>query len=125
MGLSSFSIYRVQITIKPALLAGFDLFCGRVISLLGGDYADERAVLTALVELHNAVDEGVEGVILTHADILAGIVDGAALTDDDVARDALLTTEDLNAKSFAFAFATVTGTTNTFFVCHDILLLKG
>ena len=65
--------------------------------LLGGDDADERAVLTAFVELHDAVDEGVEGVILAHADVLAGVVDRAALTDDDVAGDALLTAENLNA----------------------------
>ncbi len=66
-------------------------------SLLGGDYADVAAVLTAFVELHHAVDEGVESVVLTHADVLAGIMDGTALADDDIAGDALLTTENLNA----------------------------
>jgi hypothetical protein len=70
------------------------------------------------VELHHAIDKSKEGMILAHAYILAGIVGGATLADDDVAGDALLTTKYLNAKSFAFAFTTVAGTTNTFFVCH-------
>ena len=96
-----------------------------MIPLFGGDDADEAAVLTAFVKLHDAVDEGVERVVLTHADVLAGVVDGAALTDDDVAGDSLLTTENLHTKSRAFARATVTGTTNTFFVCHIALILKG
>ena len=100
-------------------------FNGSANPLFHGQDADEGAVLAAFVELHHAVDEGVEGVIFAHTHVLAGVVDGATLADNDVAGHALLTTENLNAKSFAFALTTVTGTTNTFFVCHDILLLKG
>ena len=65
--------------------------------LLGGHYGDVAAVLTAFVELDHAVDEGEEGMIATDADVLAGIVGGATLTDDDVAGDALLTTEEFDA----------------------------
>ena len=93
--------------------------------LCGGDYADEAAVFAAFVEFHHTVDEGVERVILAHAYILARVVDGTALTHDDVAGDALLTAKNLNAQAFAFGFATVTGTTNTFFMSHNILFLKG
>ena len=64
---------------------------------LGGEDADEGAVLAAFVELHHAIDEGVESVVLAHADVLAGVVDGAALADDDVAGDAFLTAKNLNA----------------------------
>ena len=63
--------------------------------------------------------------ISAHADVVAGVVDGAALADDDVTGDAMLTTEDFNAQTFAFGFATVAGTTYTFFVSHDIMFLKG
>ena len=35
--------------------------------------------------------------ISAHADILAGVVGGTALTDNDIAGDALLTTKNLNA----------------------------
>ena len=63
--------------------------------------------------------------ISAHADVIAGVVDGAALADDDVTGDAMLTTEDFNAQTFAFGFATVAGTTYTFFVSHDIMFLKG
>lgn len=65
--------------------------------LLGSDDADKRAVLTAFVELHNTIYKGVEGVILTHTNVLARIVDGATLTDDDITGDAFLTTEYLDA----------------------------
>ena len=34
--------------------------------------------------------------ISAHADVVAGVVDGAALADDDVTGDAMLTTEDFN-----------------------------
>jgi hypothetical protein len=68
-----------------------------LLSLFGRNHGDEAAVLTAFVEFHHAVDEGIERVVTTHANILAGVVGGAALTDNDVAGDALLTTKNLNA----------------------------
>ena len=80
---------------KPAMERAFILFCWCV--LLGGDNADKGTILTAFVELHHTVDEGVERMVLAHTDILAGIVGRTALADDDVAGDALLTAENLNA----------------------------
>ena len=65
------------------------LFCGY--------HGDVAAVAASTMEFDHAVDEGEEGVILAHADILARVVGGAALTDDDVAGDALLTTKDFHA----------------------------
>lgn len=76
------------------------------------------------MELDHTVDEGEEGMIAADADILTGVVGGATLADDDVAGDALLATEDFDAKSFAFGFATVVGTTYTFFVSHIFLILN-
>lgn len=63
--------------------------------------------------------------VFAHTDVVARIVDSATLADDDVTGDAMLTTEDFNAQTFAFGFATVAGTTYTFFVSHNILFLKG
>ena len=76
------------------------------------------------MEFDHAVDESEEGVIAADADVLAGVVGGAALADDDVAGDALLAAKDFDAKSFAFGFATVAGTTYTFFVSHIFLILN-
>ncbi len=63
--------------------------------------------------------------VLTHSDILSRIVDSAALTDDNVACYAALTAKNLNTQTFAFGFTTVTGTTDTFFMSHNIYVLKG
>jgi hypothetical protein len=90
-----------------------------------GDNGDKRAVLTAFVELHNAVAKSVESVVLAHTDVAARVVDGTTLTDDNVTGDAGLSAEDFNAQTFAFGFTTVTGTTDTFFVSHNIYVLKG
>ena len=90
-----------------------------------GDNGDKRAVLTAFVELHNAVAKSVEGVVLAHTDVAARVVDGTTLTDDNVTGDAGLSAEDFNAQTFAFGFTTVTGTTDTFFMSHNIFFLKG
>ena len=66
--------------------------------LFGGrNHGDVGAILASAFELHCTVAEGVEGMIFTHTYVLAGVVDGATLTNDDVAGDALLTTKYLNA----------------------------
>ena len=66
--------------------------------LFGGrNDGDVGAILASAFELHCAVAEGVEGVVFTHTYVLAGVVDGAALANDDVAGDALLTTKYFNA----------------------------
>ena len=44
-------------------------------------------------ELHDAVNEGVERVVLAHADVVAGVELRAALTNDNVARLSELATE--------------------------------
>lgn len=63
--------------------------------------------------------------VSAHSHIVARVVDGATLTHDDIASDAMLTAKNFNSKTFAFGFATVTGTTYTFFMSHNMLFLKG
>lgn len=50
----------------------------------GSDDVDDLAV-TAHTELHRAISEGEQRVILAHADVLARVEVGATLADDDVA----------------------------------------
>lgn len=58
---------------------------------------DERAVLATLLELDSTIAKSEEGMILTHSNVLARVVDSAALTDNDITSDTLLTTKNLNA----------------------------
>jgi hypothetical protein len=63
-------------------------------------------------------------VVLAHTDILVGIVDGTALTDDDIAGLDDLATEFLESETFAMGLTTVLGTGLTFLVCHNVSFSK-
>lgn len=65
--------------------------------LLGGNDADVAAILTAFVEFHHSVHEGVERMVFAHSNILTGIVGSTTLANNDVTGDALLTTKNLHA----------------------------
>src|SRR4029453_6310484 len=73
--------------------------------LFGGDRRREHVHLDlaarALAERHDAVGGGEPGVVAADADILAGIHLGAALADQDVAREDLLAAEALHAQALA------------------------
>src|SRR5690606_16723910 len=58
--------------------------------------------LTRDHELDHAVSRGAPSVILAHANVLASVKLGAALTNDDVAGSSLLTTVQFHTKSFGF-----------------------
>ena len=83
-----------------------------------GKDGDERFAFALLLEFDDAVTQGIQGVILAHADILARIVLRAALTNDDVASNGGLSTEKFHSESLTSGLTTVLGTTNAFFVCH-------
>ena len=89
------------------------------------DDGDERLVVFLLHELHDAITLGVEGVVLAHTNVLARVVLGAALTDDDVASDGCLSTENFHSESLTCGLATVLGTTDAFFVCHISSVFSG
>src|SRR5690606_32160645 len=61
---------------------------------------------------------GKEGMVLAHPDIDARMPLGAALTDDDVARNHGFAAELLDAEALGFGIATVTRGTASFLVCH-------
>ena len=59
-------------------------------------------VLASYGELHRAVDQREQGVILAHADVVARVELGTTLANDDVASLDQLTAVALDAKSFGF-----------------------
>ena len=59
-------------------------------------YRNSALVLATLVEIHNAVNESVQGVVLADTHILTRVVLCATLANDDVAGDNLLSTPNLN-----------------------------
>ena len=89
-----------------------------LLCLSDGFYGHRATVETSLLEGDDAVNEGIEGVVAAHADVLAGIVLRATLAHDDVASYALLTTKNLHTESLSCGLAAVLRTTYTFFMCH-------
>ena len=60
---------------------------------------NNAAVALTALEHHHTVGEGEERVVAAHTYVFAGIVDRAALANDDVAGDASLATPDLNTQT--------------------------
>jgi len=70
-------------------------------------HADEAPILALVLEKHDAVDEGKEGVVLSTADVQAGLVPRAALADQDRSRVDELAAKPLYAQSLAGRIAAV------------------
>lgn len=73
-----------------------------LLSFSGGEHVDELATVAAFRELNGAAYECIESVVFADAYVKARVVLGAALTFEDVAGFAGLTTEDFYTESFAF-----------------------
>ena len=80
---------------------------------------DDALVVIAAVEIHRAVDECKECVVLANGNSVTGIVMCATLAHDDVSGLHLLSTPDFHSKSLGCALAAVLRTTYTFFMCHN------
>ena len=65
-----------------------------------------------------AVDEGVDGVVATEADVTTRVEARAALAQDDGAGQDDLTVVSLHAEALPTAIAIVVGAARTFLVCH-------
>src|SRR6266851_778581 len=96
------------------LLGGF----GRSIVRRARLHRDEGAPADPLLELHRALFEREQRVILPHADPLAGMELGAALPHDDVAGDDDLAAEFLDPEPPPGAVATVARRAACFFMRH-------
>ena len=78
----------------------------------------KRFAFCFFAEHHRTVYQGKQRVVFTHTYVFACVVARTALTHDNVARFADLTAKELHSEAFAFRFAAVLRTTDTFFVCH-------
>ena len=76
------------------------------------------------MELNCSVDKCIQRVVLTDCYVVAGIVLRAALANDDVTSNALLTAENLDTKSLSCALTTVLRTTYTFLCAIMLFLLR-
>ena len=84
-----------------------------------GDDVDNLAVATH-TELHGAIGEGEQRVILAHADVVARVEVGATLANDDVAGfndDAVMA---FYTKAFRFAITAVTRGAWPFFMSEKL-----
>src|SRR5689334_11633950 len=82
------------------------------------DDADALAVLAEVFETDCARNLGKERVVLSLANIGAGMDVSAALADDDRTGGDVLAGETLHAQPLAVRVAAVLGTAYTFFVSH-------
>src|ERR1700731_4076149 len=84
---------------------------------------DEGAAVGAGAVGDGALDLGEEGVVAAHVDMLAGVVLGAALADDDVAGHDDLAAELLDAEAAATGIAPVARGAAGFLMRHSPCLL--
>lgn len=107
-----------------ALVRVQNLLCVR--SRLGCSFCREdmhyALVVATAGKFHGAVNKGEYRMVSAESDILTGMVSCSALADDDIAGNNFLATPDLNAEAFTVAFATVFGTTDSFFMCHYCII---
>ena len=86
-----------------------------------GLHVDVLATLFAGREDYDSVDQSEECVVFADAYVKAGVVLCATLALEDVAGFAVASAEDFHAEAFAFRFAAVLRTADTFFMCHIFL----
>jgi hypothetical protein len=75
-------------------------------------------------ELNVAIGRGKQGVILAHADVVAGVELGAALANDDGACAHQFATEGLDTQHLWLGITAVSRRAAAFFLCHVALLLN-
>ena len=86
---------------RPPFVLSKRIFINRDL-LCDGSNVNKATSVLAFGEDYGTVNEGVESVVLTHAYVETGVVNGATLTLDDIASFAFRTTEDFHTESFAF-----------------------
>ena len=83
------------------------IFCLEFFLLAYGGYANERFAVCFLAESYGTVYECKESVVFTHTHVLAGVVYGTTLADENVACFCKFTAEQFNAESFALRLTAV------------------
>ena len=82
------------------------------------------SVFAHTLEFHGAVDEGEQRIVLASADVVAGMILGAALTHENVACQHELPVRALGTESLRRAFTSVVGRTGTFLMSEQLDLYK-
>src|SRR5262249_6938597 len=77
------------------------------------------------LELHFAVDEREQGVILAEADVPARMPLGAALTGQDVASQRVLAAAHLQAQALGMGLEAVASGAACLLVCHNVKSFSG
>ena len=85
-----------------------------------GVNADALAAAVLRLEAQNAVNLCEQGIILTDANVGAGMEMSAALPDEDIARKHELTVRTLRSEPLGLAFTTVTGATYALLMCEKL-----
>src|SRR5687767_10463231 len=94
----------------------------RGVPLIGGLLRVDAHLVPGSVlvlELHDSVDQRVDGEISAKSNVAAGMPLRSALADDDVAGDDLLTAELFHAAVLRVAVASVSGRADALFMCHE------
>ena len=78
--------------------------------------------MTAMLRLktNDAVDLGIQGIVLADADVGAGMEMSAALPDKDIAGETELTVRTLGPETLGFRFTAVAGRTDALFMCKKL-----
>ena len=87
---------------------------------LVGVNADLLLSFALVLELHGAVDEGKQRVVLANANILTCANGASALSDDNVACKHVLTVGLLHTKTLGLAIAAVLSGTYTFLMSKEL-----
>ena len=89
---------------------------------LDGDVnrVDRNAALVTAnwLEFHDAINLGVDGVILAYANVIADPELRTSLANNDCAREHILSIAALHAQPLGIAVTTVSGTPDAFFMSH-------
>lgn len=98
------------------------MFAAQLLCFCRRLHGYKRFILAALLEHDDAVGKGKQGVVFAHPHVVARVVFGAALPNNDVAGVYFLATKYFDPQSFAFRFATVLYFAFAFLMCHLVLL---
>lgn len=102
-------------------MAGFSKSCNdRVLRVrVGGIDADLLAIQTEALELHVAIADREECVILGAQDVRTRMELRATLTNDDIARADEFAAEALDTEPLCIGIAPVARRSHSFFMSHD------
>ena len=88
--------------------------------LLDGVNADPFPVAAPTFEFHSTCTDRIQGIITTLFHVYSRVDSGAALADKNCSGGHFLTLEAFDTQSFRVAISAVSGTSDPFFMCHEI-----